>query len=104
MMIKICPTCGKERYMSERETECIDCCKKKNYDFYVREIDDGDEDEIQSDDEIVCPYCGSFFPDYDGTYSESNCDEIECDECGKTFEVTADITITYTTKRKEEVT
>ena len=52
-------------------------------------------------DTIVCPYCGdrSFCPqlDYD---NHKDTAEIECDECGEEFDLIVNVSITYTTKKK----
>jgi hypothetical protein len=52
-------------------------------------------------DEIVCPYCGHERSDSweCGTSGEGDWDD-ECDECGKPFRTSRNVTITYTTRKK----
>lgn len=49
---------------------------------------------MKSDREAICPYCDSMFQDsWDFDEDES----VECDECGKLFELEVEIETTYTT-------
>jgi protein-arginine kinase activator protein McsA len=102
--LKICPTCGKERYISDWETECYGCHEKKWFKSLVEDIDDGNADSIDNEDKVVCPDCGEAFkPEGYETdeYVDEYDTEVVCDECGKTFVVNAEVKITYSTKRKE---
>jgi len=49
--------------------------------------------------EIVCPYCGYEFSD-SWEYADDNQDE-HCGKCGKYFEYTRDVDVTYTSKQKD---
>lgn len=50
-------------------------------------------------DEVVCPWCGY---KYTGSYEFSDYSEgVECERCGKEFDVERNYKITYTTIRKE---
>lgn len=57
--------------------------------------------ETEHTDNIVCPYCGhkdrdswevDLGPGLEGT------GEVDCDSCDRTFVVTRNVTVTYTTK------
>lgn len=52
--------------------------------------------------EITCPYCGHEMSDsweYDS--GSEDLGEIECEECGKKYYATRNITIDYSTQTKE---
>jgi len=57
-------------------------------------------------DEVVCPYCGFEFGDsyelfeFYNSHGESNVD-VECDECGKEFNVDRCIEVTYNSYKKK---
>ena len=54
-------------------------------------------------DEIVCPYCGAIHGDSWEYFRDGNDDaEIKCQSCGKDFAATMDISVSYSTERKEE--
>jgi uncharacterized Zn-finger protein len=55
-------------------------------------------------DEPVCPYCGELYEDaweIDCGMSDDQEVEVDCPGCEKPFLVTRDITVRYTTKKKE---
>jgi hypothetical protein len=53
-------------------------------------------------DRIICPHCGGTFE-----YDMQMCDlngaptEYECEHCDQPFEVTAEITVVYSTRKLE---
>jgi len=52
-------------------------------------------------DEIVCAYCGYEFTDsweFNDTQDEQH---VECCECGKEFFLYVNITVNYTTRKKQ---
>ena len=51
-------------------------------------------------DEIVCPYCGQEFSD-SLEFIDQDGDDIDCDACGKSFELTVNHSVTYSTSRKD---
>ena len=57
------------------------------------------ENEQLDMDEITCPWCGYEFGD-SWEYDDGD-DAAECPECGKLFEYTREIEVTYTSKRRE---
>lgn len=63
-------------------------------------------EDTWSDDYVICPYCGEAYePVYDPERSEYWNDgiyDIECDECGKTFELDTTVTYSWETARKED--
>ena len=62
----------------------------------------------QCDTDIVCPYCGEIYkPTYEETYiggeavdcyKEGEQGEFTCDDCGKRFTLSAEVTWLYTTE------
>lgn len=55
--------------------------------------------EHQYTDEVVCPWCGRESGDcWEWTENDG---EMKCDECGKEFSYEKDITVTYSTLKKE---
>lgn len=59
-----------------------------------------DEMEHKFTDEIVCPYCGCIFND--SWEFEDDDGIILCEECGKEFNYTREINITYNTSKLPE--
>jgi uncharacterized Zn-finger protein len=49
--------------------------------------------------EITCPWCGEVHRD---SWERDDEGEDDCQECGKTFEWTRNITVEYSTSKKEE--
>ncbi len=49
---------------------------------------------------VICPYCGYKYDDYDGyQFDEGKTEEEECPECGRKFDVEVEFSRTYSTKR-----
>jgi hypothetical protein len=62
----------------------------------------GTEFDTWYTERIVCPYCGYAFDDEDSSmFTHSNETDVDCDECGKRFHVTADYEVRYTTEKQE---
>lgn len=57
------------------------------------------ENEQFLQEEITCPWCGYKEPD-SWEFGEGFDDSYECSRCGKRFEVEADVTVEYTSKRR----
>lgn len=62
--------------------------------------------EIDTDctDDPVCPYCGKVYSDaWEVTFGHSEQTELECyaEDCGKLFDVTRDISVSYSTYQKD---
>lgn len=58
------------------------------------------EGETIEEDNVICPYCGYRYDDYDGyEFDEGKTEEVECPECGKKFDVEVEVKRTYSTKR-----
>lgn len=53
----------------------------------------------QTNDTVICPACGSSVDDCDYYYYEACDEECRCDMCGAVFTITANHSVTYTTKR-----
>lgn len=77
------------------KTYCRDCVPKK------RLIDSGEPTEFDDTDEIVCPYCGHRYEDSYECGANDEYFEEECENCGREFNVTRIIDISYDTKPKE---
>lgn len=50
-------------------------------------------------DNPVCPYCGREYVDDEGYFTNEEGFEEECDECGKKFYISANISVSYTSKK-----
>ena len=50
--------------------------------------------------ELVCPYCG--YEHSDSWEYDSDSGEAECDKCGKEFDYCRNVSVDYTTSRKED--
>lgn len=58
------------------------------------------ENEQFAEERLICPYCESVIGD---AWEYEDCeDEIECLECGRTFEVEITTVRTYRTRRRRE--
>ena len=54
--------------------------------------------------EIVCPYCGNTWLDsWEYMAGEEDLGEYVCDECDKTYTISRNITIDYSTQTMEEI-
>lgn len=58
------------------------------------------ENEQETDERMICPYCGDSISD-PWEYEEGE-DEIECPNCDRTFEVEISSVRTYRTRRRIE--
>ncbi len=112
MAIK-CRICGKPNpehiFHCEEHYHCADCetraglctyteavlcgdCHKRRVEKRIAEFDKNTD----YTDEIVCPHCG-----YEHSDSfEMSEGEQECRDCGRPFEVTRDVQVTYSTTKK----
>ncbi|MCK4997137.1 hypothetical protein KAS08_02440 [Candidatus Pacearchaeota archaeon] len=57
------------------------------------------EFEHEYTDEVVCPWCGCEYGDC-WEWAEYS-DEMKCDECGKEFSYEKDVTVKYSTSKKD---
>lgn len=61
-----------------------------------------EEIDCESTDDVVCPHCGAEFIDSHEFFMNGRSDATcECEECGKAFEASRDISITYSTRKKK---
>lgn len=100
-----CKNCGREISKYEHDYQddiCFLCHKERYYDDLTQLLRENEEIETDFEDEIVCPYCGNRMQDDEGYFAQQGDGEYECDECGKTFNFTANIEVTYSTSRKED--
>lgn len=98
-----CKNCGEEisKYEYYYQGICFLCQKERYYDDLAQCLAENRETETYDEDSIICPYCGNRKEDDDGYFASKGEGEYECDECGKTFNFTANIKVTYSTTRKE---
>lgn len=79
---------GKQGYST-----CDECARKAQILYKWR-------NEQYSEERLICPYCESFIGD-PWEYDEDE-EEIECPECGRTFEVEIATVRTYRSRRRRE--
>lgn len=99
-----CKICNKEISKFEYDYQnamCYSCRRNARYDELTQLLRKNEEIETDFEDEIICPYCGNRMQDDEGYFAQQGEGEYECDECGKTFNFTANIEVTYSTSRKE---
>lgn len=100
-----CKICNREISEYEHDYQdgiCLLCHKEHYYDDLAQSLKENEEVETDNEDVIICPYCGNRIEDDDGWFASKGDGEYECDECGKTFNFTANIEVTYSTSRKED--
>ena len=87
-----CEDCGtREKLCTYPEAVLCQPCKDKRVSKRIAEFD-GDHAEM---DEVVCPHCG---------YTHSDSQEFtsgrwECHDCGRSFDLDVNYTVTYTTSK-----
>lgn len=110
-MVKRCDTCGKETDMLSWETTCWKCRDEKELNRIKNEIaeaEPGDEVDTFSSQYVICPYCGTEieariygYCDFPEAYEEGD-HEIRCDECGKTYKLSTEVTYSWETHKIEQ--
>ena len=51
--------------------------------------------------EPVCPHCGEVYNDaWEINFNSCECNEVTCSSCGRDFVVCRDVSITYSTYKK----
>lgn len=74
---------------------CDECTKRIHLEVNWESIG-----EHWIEDKIICPYCGCSYDDYEAwSFDEGETEEVECDFCGKKFDLEVEVKRTYTTKR-----
>jgi len=106
-----CRTCGvtQEQIDNKRKSreyihnyvldgKCHVCRDKEDiaYDFATAKK----EGEVTRDDSIMCPYCGDVISDDLYDYHEDRV--YECEECGKTSDLSVDYTVHFTTVKQDD--
>jgi predicted RNA-binding Zn-ribbon protein involved in translation (DUF1610 family) len=87
-----CEDCGtKEKLCSYTEALLCLPCHEKRVERRIAEFS-GDTDYT---DEVVCPHCGYKYHDS----WELSDGEYECSDCGRRFNITRDIEVTYSTDK-----
>lgn len=102
-MKRVCNTCGKEKDMFSWESVCFSCREKVYNEDMANSLRSGAAKSTDCESEIFCPYCGAIKDpmDNDDLYIGGG-HEVPCGECGKYFNVTVDVTYTYSTERLED--
>lgn len=59
------------------------------------------ENKHENTNTVVCPYCDCEFEGCDNPYEEGE-EEMDCPDCGKTFNCTTNINYSWTTSKLEE--
>ena len=99
-----CYNCGKDTTNEPKhEISLCDNCKDE-----LKAKVEWENEQFQEDD-IVCPWCGSTFSDYDdkcsvidNPYEATDETKVVCPDCGKHFMLEIVTKLMYTTKRPEE--
>lgn len=104
-MKKTCSICGKVEDMLSWVSTCSFCRREQYFRDIKNQIQSGEADRTDSEDEIICPYCGEV-QDYDSEYvshaHKYGEDEVECNDCGRTFFLTVYTLYHYDTERIAE--
>lgn len=105
MSLYKCTTCGaptdndQSFKLSSGDTlevhRCDECDKR-----FHQELDWESEGETFQEDTIICPYCGHEYDNYDAyDFDEGDTSEVECEICGRKFDLEVKVSRTYSTKR-----
>lgn len=98
----ICSKCGKPTD-NIRKVEgsdityswCDEC-----HDRFDREFDYQNEGETINERSLICPHCGHEYDDYTAYgFDEGDAEEVECEACGKKFDLEIECVRRYSTKR-----
>ncbi len=110
-MKKLCKECGEIKEMFSWENTCYSCSKKLELERIQADVKEaqttGDDPDTMSGEYVVCPYCGYAhetclgYEDFPEIYEEGS-HKIECDECGKEFELETMVSRSWETRKAEE--
>lgn len=90
------PSCITGGEPSRYEVHRCDKCDKR----FHQELDWESEGETIQEKEIICPYCEHKYDDYDAyAFDEGDHPEVECEICGRKFDLEIREVRTYSTKR-----
>lgn len=84
--------------MAPRRIEVHRCdkCDKR----FHQELDWESEGETIYEKKLICPYCGYEYDDYDAYgFLEGSTPEVECEECGRKFDLEVETRRVFSTKR-----
>lgn len=105
-MKKICARCRKEKDLLSWETKCGACLLEEAEERTVADIQSGDETSTSCEDNVICPWCGCVYKtnvgyaDWPEIFEDGEHDMV-CEECGKPFRMTTNISYSYDTERLE---
>lgn len=80
-----------ERYPEQFTSTCDKCIEEIN--------GESDFENEQRDDEIICPACLESFQPDDGYGYDANEEKVKCDYCGEWYELTAEHSVSFITRR-----
>lgn len=107
-MKKICERCGKEKEMLPWEHLCFRCAKEEAIEKTAADIRSGEETSTFAEDDVICPWCGYRYGSDELGYAdwpeffEDGEHGMFCDECGKPFTLTVNVSYSYDTERAED--
>ena len=107
-MKKICERCGKEKEMLPWERLCFRCAKEEAIEKTAADIRSGEVTSTFAEDDVICPWCGyTYGADLLGyvdwpEFFEDGEHDMVCDECGKSFTLTVNVSYSYDTVRAED--
>jgi DNA-directed RNA polymerase subunit RPC12/RpoP len=91
---EVIPIGGKEPHRVEVH-RCDKCDKR-----FHQELDWESEGETINENELTCPYCGYEYDTYDAYgFREGDTDEVECEACGRKFDLVVETRRVFSTKR-----
>lgn len=102
-MTATCKICGRETYVFLWEEPLCHYCRERQRDERIKEvIQSGEVNETSSEDKVYCPWCGEVYDTTDDpevAYVDG-IHKVECVECGKSFRVTTNVSVSYDTERE----
>lgn len=98
-----CEVCGvmtTRNGISEATVDGKSCCE--GCAVRLARIGSGEPQRFIGTDLIVCPYCGTGFPDADYDYPEHG-DDLDCRRCGRRFSVIPEFSVSFSSYPLEEM-
>lgn len=102
-MKKICKVCEKERHMMSWQDTCYSCECDKYLNDVKQNILSDKVSETSCEDNVICPWCGEVQEGdiYNYEYYEEGIHEMQCNDCGRKFILTTNVSYSYDTERLE---
>lgn len=86
-----------EHIHSDGKTFVVGGIYHQGKEFVVDEIDLDADHDTEYTNNMICPYCG--YEDIDSWEFDYDVGECDCPRCGKTFEYTRQVEVTYCTEK-----